>query len=122
MLSQFPNVSYPKKSQMSGGFDSQCKFQGREFGFMEGQIPFMCIPTHPVLGGIGHSINRCLNNLFLHSMVFLWCFSFHSHSIKFSTMSTVGFNLVIFFSFIHLSRFVYIHMYMYVPSAVVNNG
>ena len=48
-----------------------------------------------------------VSDLFLLLLVFL----FHSHSIMFFTMSTEGFNPVIYFSFIHLSRFVYVHMY-----------
>ena len=48
-----------------------------------------------------------VSDLFLLLLEFL----FHSHSIKFSTMSMEGFSLVIYFSVIHLSRFVYIHMY-----------
>ena len=55
-------------------------------------------------------------DMFLLLLVFL----FHSHSIKFSTTSMEGFSPVIYFSFIHLSRFVYVHMSVHMPSAVVN--
>ena len=38
---------------MRRGFDTQLKPKGRKFDFMKGQSQ---IPTHPILGGVGLSI------------------------------------------------------------------